>query len=243
MIQTGSDPRLRQLRKYESILVLSGSGVMIFGLWSIIRFALYYIIKPFDPEEYIGKSDYSELLTESSEVGVDHLAENMGTIIVVIVFTVLAIDLLLRIYIGMSARAYGRGKKSGFFIFAALLIAVFELLGIIVSVESFWAPIIAVIREQSVDAYAETASSGDHVGSVSIFVDITSFLILIELVFSAFKVRKLRKALGIRTRKDTKEDYYDDMAELGESLIRIDGLSDLNPGSLDTVSSISTGDK
>jgi hypothetical protein len=62
-------------------------------------------------------------------------------------------------------------------------------------------------------------------------------------VFSAFKVRKLRKALGIRTRKDTKEDYYDDMAELGESLIHIDGLRDLNPGSLDTVSSISTGDK
>ena len=41
MMQTGTDPRLVKLRKYESILVISGFGVIAFGLWSIIRAAIF----------------------------------------------------------------------------------------------------------------------------------------------------------------------------------------------------------
>jgi hypothetical protein len=240
----GSDPELRKLRKYESILVLSGFGVMIFGLWSIIRAAIYYILYPFDVAEFLGKSEYAQIMAEGREEGVEFITENLGTIIMVVLFTVLAIDLLLRIYVGMSARAYGRGrKKRGFFIFVAWVMAVFALFGIVMSVQNFVQPVIDAFKDSSANAYAETGATGEQAGSVSIFVDITSFLVLLELAISAMQVRKLRKQLGIKTRKDTAEDYYDDMAEISESLTGMEGLSSLNISSVDRVSSKDTGDK
>ena len=207
MIQTDADPRLKELRKYESILVISGFGVMIFGLWSIIRAGIYFFLNPLNIEDYFGKERAEEMLAAGREEGIQFITENLGTIVTLIIFSSLILDLLLRVYIGMTARAYGRGvKKSRFFVVLSWIMAIALLLSIVARVDDFIRHLVDIIRENADTAYEETGAKGYQAAGVSMFVDITSFLVLTELAISATKVRKLRKKLGIKMRRHYRKD-------------------------------------
>ena len=218
MMQTGTDPRLVKLRKYENILVISGFGVIAFGLWSIIRAAIYYFLNPLDLANYLEESELTEIMAMGREDGVEFITENLATIVTVVIFIGLAIDLLFRVYVGLSARKDGRRlKKSVLYIIIVWIMAIIMFAGICSTFADFIKPIVDAFSDNADAAFQETAKNGDQAASVSIIVDITSFLVLLEVGISSVMVRRLRKQLGIkpvkRRKKGEKLEFHGTLAE------------------------------
>lgn len=82
------------IRKNQNILVSSGMAVMLFGLWSIIRFFLLILIDPMELQNILG----------------DKIDDSLAEIVFFgIIGFVMLIDMLIRIYVGMAAIRLGRG--------------------------------------------------------------------------------------------------------------------------------------
>lgn len=154
-----------ELRRRRSELLTLGYGIIAFGLWSVLKTYLYTWVDP--------------IIREA-----DVTAENRtaAAIVAYIMITmVLAVDFGLRLYVGMSARAEGMGKKKGrgYIIVAALMLLISVLL---------WFLSLGYIQSR-----AENESLMDYI--ISMVVDLTSIAILARLVYNAVKVRQLRRDL------------------------------------------------
>lgn len=230
---TGSwnDPLHNKLRKYESILVISGLGVVAFGLWSIVRAAIYYFLNPLKPTDYISEADLAKIAADWEAQGIGFLTDKVDTILTTMIFVLMVVDLLLRLYIGMSARAYGRGRRRrGFYVVFVWIMAFFMALSIVTTIDDFLEPIFKAIQAGTADAFESSAKRGDHAASVSLIVDLTSLLVLVELGISSIMVKRLRKKLGIvpdkkwRKKKKESQQLAEDLrAELENSLVNIMG--------------------
>ena len=154
-----------ELRRRRSELLTLGYGIIAFGLWSVLKTYLYTWVDP--------------IIREA-----DVTAENRtaAAIVAYIMITmVLAVDFGLRLYVGMSARAEGMGKKKGrgYIVVAALMLLISVLL---------WFLSLGYIQSR-----AENDSLMDYI--ISMVVDLTSIAILARLVYNAVKVRQLRRQL------------------------------------------------
>ena len=96
------------LRRNQDTLVIVGTGVIIFGVWSLLK-TLFALL--------LNMGDLYELIKEEKSPE--------GRIVIFIAVTlVLVIDLAFRVSVGLSAIAVGRGKKSRFiFVAGALMLA------------------------------------------------------------------------------------------------------------------------
>lgn len=161
-----------QLRKHQNMLVIIGSGVMSFGMWSAIKMVLYSMMR---------RSEFRETIAEQGA------SEDIQGVLLIIMYLFIGIGLAfilaLRSYIGLSARAEGMGKKrgNGYIIAASLLTLVDTLIFAVVAYYSFTTP-------QSIDDLLDRIVSG--------VVELTSLVTLAELVYSAIRVRQLTRALS-----------------------------------------------
>lgn len=150
-----------KLRRYQNLLIVSGTGVIIFGLWSVIKGILIFLTQT----EY--------LIGPMNELP-------KGAIYRIILFGILAFFMggiiFFRLFVGLSARSLGFGKKNRWlylvFAFIMLLIA---LLSIVHDVRS-------IIDGEDFLGYL-----------VSLIVDVTSGLTLLEMIVASFMVKRLRK--------------------------------------------------
>ena len=154
-----------ELRRRRSELLTLGYGIIAFGLWSVLKTYLYTWVDP--------------IIREA-----DVTAENRTAAVIVayiMITMVLAVDFGLRLYVGMSARAEGMGKKKGrgYIVVAALMLLISVLL---------WFLSLGYIQSR-----AENDSLMDYI--ISMVVDLTSIAILARLVYNAVKVRQLRREL------------------------------------------------
>ena len=153
----------KKLRRSKVSLVTLGSGVILFGVWSVVKSLLYFRTNLF-----------ADLDTQ---VEPELLPYMLATVVIVALF-VLA-DLGIRLKIGRRARAEGMGRrqKNGYLILAALIV----LVNIIV--DSF--AVYTLVK------YGVSEQSGlDYV--VSVLVDLSSTVLLAELIVTVLRVRKLR---------------------------------------------------
>ena len=153
----------KELRRKQVTLVTLGTGVILFGVWSVVKSLLYFRTGLF-----------SDLDTQ---VEPELLPYMLATVVIVALF-VLA-DLGIRLKIGRRARAEGMGRrqKNGYLILAALIVLVNitgDLLGVYYIVKNG-------VPEQS---------GLDYV--VSVLVDLSSTVLLAELIITVLRVRKLR---------------------------------------------------
>ena len=153
----------KELRRKQVTLVTLGTGVILFGVWSVVKSLLYYRTNLF-----------ADLDTQ---VEPELLPYMLATVVIVALF-VLA-DLGIRLKIGRRARAEGMGRrqKNGYLVLAALIVLVNitgDLLGV-------YALVKYGISEQSGLEYV-----------VSVLVDLSSTVLLAELIVTALRVRKLR---------------------------------------------------
>ena len=153
----------KELRRKQVTLVTLGTGVILFGVWSVVKSLLYFRTNLF-----------ADLDTQ---VEPELLPYMLATVVIVALF-VLA-DLGIRLKIGRRARAEGMGRrqKNGYLILAALIVLVNitgDLLGVYYIVKNG-------VPEQSGPDYI-----------VSVLVDLSSTILLAELIITVLRVRKLR---------------------------------------------------
>ena len=149
----------RKMRRYRNLLTVSGLGVIIFGLWSVLKTILLLFMK-------------EGIL---SEIPDDTFVRVMFFLIL---GGILLIDVLIRLYVGLSARAEGFGKKKGYgYVVIAILMALASLTSLVL--------IFFDSNEQSIWELI-----------VSVIVEATSLVVTIELLVAAFTVKKLKKELG-----------------------------------------------
>ena len=154
----------KKLRRSQVSLVTLGFGVILFGVWSVIKSLLYFRTGLFDdldtqvePEQLL----FVKLVTVA--------------FVALIVFA----DLGFRLKIGLRARAEGMGcrQKSGYLVLAALIV-LFNL----------------AVELLSISFVVKNGLSGQsYIGyAVSMLVDLSSTVLLIELIVTVLRVRKLR---------------------------------------------------
>ena len=152
-----------RLRKNQNTLVAVGWGVIVFGIWSVIKGVL---VTAFN----------TETLAEVSEQGTPAVLMFWAILAVF-----LAIDLWLRLYVGLSAINEGKGKKKRWgYIILALFMALFGFALLVVTVV-----LIGRNEEESMMR-----------AIVSIVVDLTSGITFVEMAVSAIKVKRLERMLA-----------------------------------------------
>ena len=154
-----------KLRRYSSTLTISGYGVIAFGLWSIVKTILLTVMHP----DVMG-------IIPDEDVGFPR--EVYITLMITFMTLLLGFDLGLRIYVGLSARSEGSGKKKHV---TYLVFAVFLLM---LSMLSLWSGLDINDYDSTLDYLA------------SLLVEITSIAAVIELIYSSIRVRLLKKKLG-----------------------------------------------
>ncbi len=106
------------IRKYQSDLMTGGNGVILFGLWSIIKVIMTYTLT--DTTNLYINEDLPEYV--------------MAAIYFVVFFVVLYLIGLLHVYVGLCAISEGTGMKSGkLYIVLSILMAVADLCDIFIA--------------------------------------------------------------------------------------------------------------
>ena len=157
-----------QLRKNQDTLKIVGLGVMVFGVWSIVKTILYTT------------AQWSSI---TEEIVVPEANETIAKMVYIFMIAVtMVVEIAVRLYIGRSAIAEGRGeRRRPGYIAVAFLIA---FLGLALTASAIVIPGIHI--ELNLELLA------------SLFVEITSAVITFEMCWSAVRVRKLRRQLAER---------------------------------------------
>lgn len=156
----------RELRRKQSILSITGAGVIAFGLWSFLKINLYFLM---------ARDKYFSDLPAAEDVS----STLVNAIIYGFILLFAVLNLLLHIYIGRAAiyEALNSGKHRAYLGIVIIMI-IANGLSVLVGITQL-------------DFGADTFF--DQIASE--LVDLTVFIMLIELASATTKIRKLRKTL------------------------------------------------
>lgn len=157
----------KELRRRQSILSVTGNGVMFLGMWSFLKINLYFIL---------GRSAFLEEIIQDESI-------DEGTLLLVmyiISMIIASLELFFRIRVGRGAIAEARDRnKPKRYIGMAMTLIILYAFAVIFTV-------------LNLDFYKDTF--WDQLASM--IVDVTSLVMLIELVSSASVLRKLKHQMG-----------------------------------------------
>lgn len=150
-----------RIRRLQDTLIIAGDGVIAFSAWALVKAALFVIL--------------------ADDARIDQLFGSVDDELLVYVFLVVGIvvciDLIVRVFVGLSARAEGHGKKkSPFYLVVAVLAAIANAISAITAALGM----------------AYTLSTFDTV--VTIAVETTGFAALAAVVYCSVRLRSLNKA-------------------------------------------------
>ena len=146
-----------KIRRLENNLITLGAGIIAFGMWSFIKNLLTNLT--------MGESI-------TGTVGTQH-----QTAFNLIGVGVILISFLTHLWIGLSARAEGKGKRTRiFYLIAVIIIILCSVLIILTEI---------LLMIWIIEINLSTA--------ITIIVDITKTIFMIELLYSSVTLRKLKK--------------------------------------------------
>lgn len=176
----------REIRKYKDTLIVVGMGVVAFGLWSFIKTLAYTVFEKNEIMEIIYEN--TATMEDVSPEGIRMINIFIFVFLCVVLFGLIAADILLRIYIAKNARAEAFGtkmKKKNTYLVIAGIMALVSFFSMV------YAPIYIIGGEGTdADSYLDMIAN--------VLVEATSFITLMELIFSAVKIRQLRSVLKQR---------------------------------------------
>ena len=161
-------PEAERLRTGSTLRIL-GAGVIVFGIWAVLKPALIAVAAP------ALSGGYNLSPENRTAAGV------IGTVVLA------AVIILLRLYVGLSAWKEGSGTPQG---------RGYVILAVIILLSSFLLfaglTIIGLHYYESVEVEADITLDT----FASLLVDITSNIILLELIWNAGKMKRLNKRKG-----------------------------------------------
>jgi hypothetical protein len=179
-----NNPNDIKIRKFRDTLVTGGFAIIAFGIWTVIKIIIeaFTILQPM-----IGSLSFeglSQLETEQLQAMIED-----GSLFHLLLFTILGfliVDLIVRIYVGYSARAIGLQKKtrsgkkrSGivWLIFGIILVSI-GIYSLVITLSDTS----EILQEHSIIYYV-----------ISLFVDVTSLFVTAEVIITGFRFRVLSK--------------------------------------------------
>ena len=156
-----------ELRRRRINLSTLGMGVIWFSVWNILKIMLYVFVSPVQFLPFDLSLEYG----------------GIAKLIFCFLFgIVLLFDFLLRLYIGLCARAesIGRRRSCAYIVAAAVLLV-------------FTAALYINMWFTHTDSRLGNQAAADYY--VSLFVDITAMIMLGDLIFTAVRARMLEKRL------------------------------------------------
>ncbi len=166
-IMTTTDENIK-LRQYRNHLVTGGTAVLAFGVWNAMRLILYALMS----------SNSEELFTSLRAEGISSVY--IVFIIIIVLLVASSIDLIIRAYVGLSARAEGLEKRQGkvYPVFAVILV-ITNFLSMIYDIIHYW------------DVYENTLRLRG-----SVLLDVISLFASVQLVISIYQVRKITRSVA-----------------------------------------------
>lgn len=177
-----------KIRKSQSTLVIVGTGIMMFGIWTAVKSFGVALLRQAE--------NVQEIMSDMSESVPDIKPET--AFIVMLAFTALyvLIELGVRVFVGMSAIAEGLGHKKGWaYIIWTYLLVFIDLQVVLLEV----AGIITIIGVQT-GVFNLNVNMEDvtHTSVITaLIIDLTSLVMMIQMLVSARRVRKYRKAQSL----------------------------------------------
>lgn len=175
-----TSPKLRELRKCQDTLTICGPAIIIYGAWNIIKGLIFtsYGRNSTDPT-----SSSDRLTAYLSNMGDDVLFK-LAIALVVLLFTFLVSDSLLRLYVGRTAYREGKGTRRGRALVApAIVLAVINILfmtaGAVMTLAFSSIPLVGTLLY--------LATSG--------LIDLASLLALFDVIRAASQAKRLRAEL------------------------------------------------
>lgn len=164
----------KELRKYQSHLTQAGMGVILFAVWRVASINLYF---------GFGEIPLEMVYEAAAEIG---LNEKFFLIfLIALVGGVLLWQLSIRMYIGLSATAEGKGKTKGWLYLAVT--AVVMAAEIQLAWEAF--DIDRILAGEVLEIHAIISAL------ISFFMELASAYVLLELLISGVRVKLLRKKM------------------------------------------------
>ena len=164
-----NSPEDIDFRRNSSTLSILGAGVIIFGFWSIVKIVTYSVL---------GIPLYTEADVEAAGgVSID--------IIVNVLYCILAGDIIVRLVVGLCARAEGQDhnkRKSGLYLGFTIWEIIFEVFSVISVIVQF----LSLKDDTFIEVY------------VSLFMELSSLLILTEVYIAALSVRRYKKRMALK---------------------------------------------
>lgn len=149
-----------QKRRLENNLVTLGTGIIAFGLWAFIKLLLTVM--------FVGSAYFEDT------------AEERRLAVMIATWVVAILTLLMYVWLGLSARAEGKGKKkSPFYLIVVGLISLYSIVGILLATLYLFTEFINIEDPLTI--------------IVTIIIDVTRMIFLIELIYSSVSLRKIRK--------------------------------------------------
>lgn len=160
-----------ELRKHQHTLITYGTGTILFGLWSLAKSVVYLVIDRSENSLYF----IIDQLVEPDDKKFAFL------VAIAVVSSVFLIDMIFRWVAGSSARKIGTGMKiKPGFVIASLYIAVVDGFEFVSGIQNILAGEFMQLDK-----------------ILTLLVDITSFIIVVQMIYAAFMVGKLSKAIGL----------------------------------------------
>ena len=151
--------RQAQLRRLQDTLAVVGAGVIAFGTWTVVKIALLVA-----------------LYNEEAVFQLLHFNNTALPAVFITAIFVACFDLIVRVFVGLSARTEGHGEKKGVFY---LIVAGFIAAANVASIASL--------------AFGSTLNMSLFDAAVSIAIDATSFITLVLMIRCAVRLRQLNK--------------------------------------------------
>ncbi|MBQ3330684.1 MAG: hypothetical protein IJG87_05850 [Ruminococcus sp.] len=145
-----------RIRRLESNMITIGTGIIAFGFWSFIKFVLTFFIMG---SEYVGITD-----------------DQYRTFLMIFVWAFAALSALVYLWIGLSARAEGKGKHKS--------VLYLIMLGVIILFSS----VVIVLEILSLTSLTKLDEM-----IVTLIIDVTRMVFLVELMIYSITLRILRK--------------------------------------------------
>lgn len=192
----------KMLRRYENTLVILGTGVIMYGLWSVAKTVFLLLQEARNLRASGALSLAGAQLQGGPEMA--RLVTVSGWVVFwVIAVVMIGIDIALRLYVGLSARAEGFGTKkrgSGYLVVAGLM-----------AVLSFATAVYTILHIPSGLNDLEN-------NIVTMIVEVTSVIILVEMIRAAWKVKKLRKEKQLRNAESAKAEGTEKTGQAGTAI-------------------------
>ncbi len=160
----------RELRRYQNLLVCVGSGIILFGLWTLVKGVMTIILYKEELQEFL-----LSLGTREEELAL--MIELVSYLLIILC----CLDLALRLAVGLSARREGRARDQkrhwAFLVFGAVLLTL-TLTSLTMDLKDF---------NENFNSIFD--------GIITVAIDATSVVMVIELFVAGAKVKYLKKKI------------------------------------------------